>query len=91
MIDRFKTKLDNLIDKPYGYKYEIKNQDLHMVQESSNDDDNKPSIAEKDNRNLIDNSENQKLSHDEIEILKKQENISGNVMQKIIFFFLIII
>lgn len=30
MIDRNKCKLNNLIDKPYGYQYEIKNQELFL-------------------------------------------------------------
>lgn len=33
----------------------------------------------KDNRNIVDNSGNQKLSRDDIEKLKSNEDISGNV------------
>lgn len=79
MIDRFKTKLNNLIDKPFGFKYEIKNQELHIIRNSNNEETEKIAVVDKDNRNLIDNSENQKLSHDEIEKLKKKQDISGNV------------
>ncbi|CAF1006328.1 unnamed protein product [Brachionus calyciflorus] len=77
MIDRFKTKLDNLVNKPFGYKYEIKDQQLHLVQNTLSDDMNKVAIFDKDNRNLVDKSANQKLSHDEIEKLKQLEDISG--------------
>ena len=30
MIDRFKCRFDNLIGKPFGYQYEIVNQDFHI-------------------------------------------------------------
>jgi hypothetical protein len=34
MIDRFKCRFDNLIGKPYGYKYEIQNQDFEIKREN---------------------------------------------------------
>lgn len=33
----------------------------------------------KDNRNIIDNTKNQKLNHDDIEKLKSNDNMSGDV------------
>ena len=30
MIDKFKCKFDNLIGKPYGFHYEIKEQQLNL-------------------------------------------------------------
>lgn len=83
MVDKFKCKFDNLINMPYGFKYEIKDQQLHIVKKETveieeTDQNNKADVT-KDNRNLIDKTENQKLSRDEIEKMKNRDNISGKV------------
>jgi len=83
MIDKLKCKFDNLIDKPFGYKYELKDQQLHLaVANSNNDEKNRVEIV-KDNRNLLDKSENQKLTREEIEDLKKVQDLSGTVRANI--------
>lgn len=69
MIDRNKCKLDNLIAQPFGYQYEIKDQQLFMKNDSI-EDKNAVEIKN-DNRNLCDVSSNQKLTREEIEGLKK--------------------
>ena len=69
MIDRFKTKLENLIDQPFGYQYEIKNQQLFMKNDLTKEND--VFDIKNDNRNLVDTPNNQKLSREEIEYLKK--------------------
>lgn len=78
MLDKFKCKFDNLIGQPYGYKYEIKDQQFYIMN-SSTDEITKVEIV-KDNRNLVDKTDNQKLSRDEIEKLKKLDDISGKVV-----------
>ena len=45
MIDRFKCRFDNLIGKPYGYKYEIQNLDFQLKNE------NEENEAETDDKN----------------------------------------
>ncbi len=78
MIDRFKTKLDNLIGQPSGYQYEIKNQQLFMKNDLVKDND--AVQIKNDNRNLVDTPANQKLSREEIEDLKtnmKNDDMTG--------------
>ena len=84
MIDRNKCKLDNLIAQPFGYQYEIKDQQLFMKNDSI-EDKNAVEIKN-DNRNLCDVSSNQKLTREEIEGLKKDmknSDITGAVSFKI--------
>lgn len=51
-----------------------------MLKENNNPGENYEKIViDKDNRNLVDKSENQKLSRDDIEKLKSNEEMSGNV------------
>ena len=80
MIDRLRCRFDKLIDQPYGFEYEIKDQ--HLVLNKPNllnsDDKNKLEIV-KDNRNLLDISGNQKLSKEDIEQMKKVDDLSGKV------------
>lgn len=38
MIDRFKCKFDNLIDNPYGFQYEIINQEFFLKTNEETDD-----------------------------------------------------
>jgi hypothetical protein len=57
MIDRIKCKLDNLIGKPFGFKYEIKDQHLYLLQNVINDDEMEKIELTSDNRNLLDNSD----------------------------------
>ena len=38
MIDRFKCRFDGLIGKPYGYKYEISNQEFHLKLENESNE-----------------------------------------------------
>ena len=57
MIDRIKCKLDNLIGKPFGFKYEIKYQHLYLLQNVINDDEMEKIELTSDNRNLLDNSD----------------------------------
>ncbi len=78
MIDRFKTKLDNLIGQPSGYQYEIKNQQLFMKNDMVKDID--AVQIKNDNRNLVDTPANQKLSREQIEDLKanmKNDDMTG--------------
>lgn len=78
MIDRFKTKLNNLISQPFGYEYEIKNQELYMKTDTVKEND--AIEIKNDNRNLLDSSSNQKLSREEIEVLKsgmKNDDMTG--------------
>jgi tRNA (adenine-N(1)-)-methyltransferase non-catalytic subunit len=77
MIDKLKCKFDNLISQPYGFNYEIKDQQLHLFKKALNDENNAVEIV-KDNRNLLDKTENQKLSRDDIEKMKTAEDMSGN-------------
>lgn len=49
-----------------------------MNEEMSTNSTEKIEIV-KDNRNLLDNSDNQKLRHGDIEKLKSNEEMSGNV------------
>ena len=39
MIDRFKCRFDNLIGKPFGYKYEIVNQEFELKFDDTESDD----------------------------------------------------
>ena len=79
MIDRFKCRFDNLINQPYGFEYEIKEQHLVLKPHTVKDDSSNRVEIVKDNRNLIDKSENQKLTKDDIEEMRKQDDVSGNV------------
>lgn len=87
IIDRFKVKLDELIGKPYGFKYEIKDQQFRLLQKHNNTTEENQERVDitKDNRNIVDNSLNQKLSRDDIEKLKIDNEISGDVRKKIFF------
>lgn len=70
-----------MIGKPFGFKYEIKDQKFHLLLEnnaSAQSVDEKIDVV-RDNRNIVDNIENQKLSRDDIEKLKLNDDISGNV------------
>ena len=87
MIDKLKCKFDNLIDKPFGYKYELKDQQLHLVVANSNSDESNRVEIVKDNRNLLDKTDNQKLTREEIENLKKVQELSGTVRISIQFAF----
>jgi hypothetical protein len=78
MIDRLKCKLDNLIGKPYGFNYELKDQQLFLVQNTTSNETSKVDIN-RDNRDLIDKSDNQKLSREEIEELKKLEDANVTI------------
>ena len=108
MIDRFKCRFDNLIGKPYGYKYEIQNLDFQLKNENEEneaetDDKNEglifylkklfikfnevqfeasTLIERKDNRNLLDETKNQKLTKNDIEEMK--EDMTGKVQDAII-------
>ncbi len=86
MIDRNKCKLDNLIAMPFGYQYEIKDQQL-FIKNDSVEDSNAVEIKS-DNRNLCDASSNQKLTREEIEGLKKDmqnSDITGAVSLRFAF------
>ena len=78
MIDRNKCHLENLIGKPYGFQYEIKEKQLHFKTRLNAQDKNMVEIV-KDNRNLLDKRLNQKLTSDEIESMKKNDDITGTV------------
>jgi hypothetical protein len=79
MIDRLKCRFDKLIDQPYGFEYEIKDNQLVLNKPNLlNEDKNKVDIV-KDNRNLLDISGNQKLSKEDIEQMKKVDDLSGKV------------
>ena len=78
MIDRNKTKLDNLVGQPYGYQYEIKSQQMFMRRGVRVEESAAKQITA-DNRNLVDTEDNQKLSREEIEALKKNEDLDKNV------------
>ena len=87
VVDKFKCRFDSLIGKPYGFHYEIKDQQFTMVPApvfapaGQQEDQQQPSKLEidRDNRNLVDNTENQKLTHEDIENMKTLEAISGSV------------
>ena len=90
IIDKFKVKFDNLIGKPYGFKYEIKDQQFNLLEKNAGNDESNCVEIVKDNRNIIDNTKNQKLSQDDIEKLKSTDELSGNVKKKlfnVIYFF----
>jgi hypothetical protein len=57
MIDRIKCKLENLVDKPFGFKYEIKDQQLYLLQNVINEEEMERIELTSDNRNLLDNSD----------------------------------
>lgn len=77
MIDRTKCRLDNLIDKPFGFEYEMKEQQFELKPHAV-DDKNRVEIV-KDNRNLLDQRDNQKLTKDEIDQMRNNDDISGTV------------
>lgn len=83
MIDRNKTKLNNLIDQPFGYQYEIKAQQLFL---KSNEIIEKSAIEIKsDNRSLLDSSSNQKLSREEIMAMRDRDGLGGaEIVDKLI-------
>jgi len=84
MIDRNKCHLENLIGKPYGFQYEIKEKQLHLKTRLNTQDKNMVEIV-KDNRNLLDKRLNQKLTSDEIESMKKNDDITGTeIIDKLI-------
>lgn len=78
MIDRFKCRFDNLINQPYGFEYEIKEQQLTLKPHSVSDESKNRVEIVKDNRNLVDKSENQKLTKEDIEQMRSQDDVSGN-------------
>ena len=82
MIDRQKCKLDNLIDKPFGFEYEVKNQEMFLVENASIEINTAKDIN-KDNRNLFDNGENQKLKYEEI-LKLKEDNTATEIIDKLI-------
>lgn len=83
MIDRNKTKLNNLIAQPFGYQYEIKGQQLFL---KSNEIIEKTAIEIKsDNRSLLDSSSNQKLSREEIMAMRDRDGLGGaEIVDKLI-------
>jgi tRNA (adenine-N(1)-)-methyltransferase non-catalytic subunit len=86
MIDKSKCKFDNIIHNPsyYGFKYEIKDQQLHLTEHTITCEQNKADIV-KDNRNLNDSTKNQKLSMQDIDRLKNMEELSGHeIIDKLI-------
>lgn len=82
IIDKFKFKFNELIGKPYGFKYEIKDQQFRLLKENNMvevEGGTERIEIIKDNRNIVDNTENQKLTRDEIEKLKSNDEMTGNV------------
>ncbi len=100
IIDKIKCQLNNLIGKPFGYKYEIRGQQMHILQSEIDVPSVKTEIdvpkvkngidesdlilsnsatITKDNRNLHDKTENQKLSKEDIERLKTMGDLTGTV------------
>lgn len=78
MIDRNKAKLDNLVGQPFGFQYEIKAQQMIMKRGTFDEESTAKDITA-DNRNLLDSEGNQKLTREEIEALKKNEDVDKNV------------
>jgi tRNA (adenine-N(1)-)-methyltransferase non-catalytic subunit len=86
IIDKFKVKFDSIIDQPsfYGFKYEIKEGQLHLIENTTSDEQNRANIV-KDNRNLIDSTQNQKLSKEDIDKLKNMDELTGTeIIDKLI-------
>jgi hypothetical protein len=84
LIDRNKCHFEKLIGQPYGFQYEIVNQQLNLFKEEDdqteeNTDKNQIEIDIKDNRNLNDDSLNQKLTTQDIDKMKKEEELHGDV------------
>jgi len=73
--------LDNLINQPYGFEYEIKEQQL-ILRPPSVIDENKRVEIVRDNRNLLDKNENQKLTKEDIDQMRETEDLTGNVKSK---------
>ena len=78
MIDKFKCRFDNLINQPYGFEYEIKEQQFILKPPTVTDEKKRVEIV-KDNRNLLDKNENQKLTKEDIEQMRETEDLTGNV------------
>lgn len=66
------------MDKPFGFKYEIKDQHLNLVKNVVNEKNFEKIDLVNDNRNLQDNTDNQRLNKDDIERMKNMEELSGN-------------
>jgi tRNA (adenine-N(1)-)-methyltransferase non-catalytic subunit len=90
-----KCKLNTLVDKPYGFNYELKDQQLTLIKSSRpiQEANNKPAVGSnpnstetgRDNRNLLDRSGNQKMTSEDIERLKTHDDLSGNdIIDKLI-------
>ncbi len=79
-----KCKLNSLVGKPYGFDYELKEQQLSLVTSESagrlqsGGGGNKSIEVNRDNRNLLDRSGNQKMTSDDIERLKTMDDLSGH-------------
>ena len=78
VIDRLKCRLESLIGKPYGFEYELKGQLFQLKAHSTVNTINKVEII-KDNRDLVDQRLNQKLTSEEIKQMKEAEDLSGTV------------
>lgn len=84
MIDKFKCRFDNLINQPYGFEYEIKEQQFILKPPTVTDEKKRVEIV-KDNRNLLDKNENQKLTKEDIEQMRETEDLTGNeIVEKLI-------
>lgn len=89
IIDKNKCQLESLIGKPYGFFYELRNdKQFHLlpgysdVSQSGSNGANGAVVLpvpeiNKDNRNLFDSSQNQKISHEEIKKLKSSGEHAG--------------
>jgi tRNA (adenine-N(1)-)-methyltransferase non-catalytic subunit len=82
VIDKMKCKMNSLVGKPYGFDYELKDQQLSIVTSESaskvQTSGVKTTEINRDNRNLLDRSGNQKMTSDDIERLKKLDDLSGH-------------
>ena len=62
----------------YGFEYEIKEQQLILKPHTVNDNKDRVEIV-KDNRNLLDKNDNQKLTKEDIDQMRKDDDLTGNV------------
>ena len=71
-MDKIKCKLNNLVGKPFGFDYELKDGGFHMYSTEAENSRVVDAVS-KDNRNLLDRSGNQTLNHQDIEKLKSED------------------
>lgn len=79
---------DSAIGQPYGGKFEIKHQHLVAVEPDEllrqEDGEEEEEVSKRSNRGIVDDAASQKLSHEEIQEMKKSGCSGQDILDSVI-------